>query len=801
MLKKSLTVQTSGTGNPANVIEGEGWRVTVITPRLFRIQTAKKSPFEDSPTQSIWYRDLGPVDFDVAEGDNELVIATQALQLVFDKSKKKAALVKFLQTGLTVKCTNKNNLKGTRRTLDNTFGPVKIGDGLLSKNGIAFYDDSNSLLIAETGEIVPRTNKERDVYIFAYGRDYRQCIRDFYLISGPVPLVPRYALGVWWSRYRAYTQHEYLELMQHFEDEGIPLTVATVDMDWHWTDLNARFGTKYRARPLMDNPCTGGWTGYSWNTDLFPDYRDFLEQLHAKNLKITLNLHPADGIRFFETMYDEMAGRMGVDPATKQAIPFSAGSTDYWNNYFDVVLKPYENDGVDFWWIDWQQGEKSNVKGLDPLWALNHYHFLDNAEDGCLPLILSRYAGPGSHRYPLGFSGDATINWRVLGFQPFFTATAANIGYTWWSHDIGGHYLGRRDDELYTRWLQYGVFSPVMRLHSTSDDLLGKEPWHYPSPTAEIAKNQLVFRHQLIPYIYTMNNRTHRKGLALVEPMYYSYPENPGSYKIKNEYMFGSRLLVIPITTKIDKRLNMACARAWIPPGRWTDIFTGEIYNGERFVMLYRDMASIPVLAKQGSIIPLSADVGNSVENPVNLLLWVFRGNGSFELYEDSGRTDYNLSNARTKFEVSEAEKLIFIIHPATGDTDVLPLVRNYSLVFKDVIKVQTLRVFINEKLSEDYLYEGGNPGEKSFEIELKNVGTGAGIRIEITGYQIRENPPVKERIVDVFSHWQARNFHKSKYYKRVRHVEDMDTARKKIKKMRVPKSVKEALLNCFAEN
>src|SRR5699024_7488364 len=227
---------------------------------------------------------------------------------------------------------------------------------------------------------------------------------------------------------------------------------------------------------------SGGLTGYSWNTDLFPDYRAFLQYLKSKNLHITLNLHPADGVRFFEDAYPEMAKAMGIDPKTKQDIPFSCKDPKFWNAYFDVLHKPYEKDGVDFWWIDWQQGKKSDVKGLDPLVALNHYHYLDNAEDGRIPLILSRYGGIGSHRYPLGFSGDTAISWKVLDFQPYFTVNAANCGYTWWSHDIGGHHFGKRDENLYIRWLQFGVFSPVLRLHSTSNDLLGKEPWRYNRP-------------------------------------------------------------------------------------------------------------------------------------------------------------------------------------------------------------------------------------------------------------------------------------------------------------------------------
>jgi hypothetical protein len=800
MLKNALIAKTNGKGSPGNVVMGDGYRITVITPRLFRVEVAKKNIFEDMPTQSIWYRDNGPVEFELREDEAELIIVTEKLEFIFDKAAKKVEKIKFWDTEKTVKCSNKNNLKGTRRTLDLTFGPVKLGNGLISKNGVAIYDDSKSLLIAENGEIAARINKEKDLYIFAYGRQYRQCVRDFYLISGLVPLVPRWALGVWWSRYRAYTQLEYTQLMQRFEDEEIPLTVATVDMDWHWTDLNARFGTKYKKKLMTDNPCTGGWTGFSWNSELFPDYKAFLDWLHAKNLKITLNLHPADGIRFFEDMYRETALKNGVDPDSKQPVNFSAGKPVFWNSYFDDVLKPYEHDGVDFWWIDWQQGKKSDVPGLDPLWALNHYHFLDNGEDGRLPLILSRYAGAGSHRYPLGFSGDTAINWRVFKFQPYFTANAANIGYTWWSHDIGGHHHGKRDDELYIRWLQFGVFSTIMRLHSTSNDLLGKEPWRYPAETAEIAKNQLVLRHKLIPYLYTLDYRTHSKGLALCEPVYYSYPNNEDAYKIKNEYMFGSRLLVIPITSKADKKLKTASVRAWIPPGRWTDVFTGEIYNGERFITLYRDLTSIPVLAKQGSVIPLSADTGNGVANPSNLLLWVFRGDGKFELYEDSGAGDYKKRHAVTKFEVSEDEMIKLSINPPRGDLGFLPRSRNYKVVFKDIVRVKKVKVFINETLSDDFVFEGENISDKPFEIELKNVSAGANIRIEIVEYKAAENPPVNEKIVTVFSRWQASNFRKSRHYSGVRFETDLNKCRAKIKRMILPLRVKKALLDCFEE-
>ena len=148
--------------------------------------------------------------------------------------------------------------------------------------------------------------------------------------------------------------------------------------------------------------------------------------------------------------------------------------------YFKYVYEKIEKkDGVDFWWIDWQQGTNTAIPGLDPLWMLNHYHTIHSQKKDGKGLIFSRYAGPGSHRYPVGFSGDTVITWESLDFQPYFTATASNIGYGWWSHDIGGHMMGYKNDELALRWLQLGVFSPIMRLHSTCCEFNGKEPWRY----------------------------------------------------------------------------------------------------------------------------------------------------------------------------------------------------------------------------------------------------------------------------------------------------------------------------------
>lgn len=664
-------------------------RVTVLTPCLVRVE---KGPFTDQPTQTVWNRRFDEPEYSYHTDNGKLIVTTD--EVVFTMDLRSGVMERvLLADGSVVTDFEKGNLLGTARTLDNVNGSIALEKGILSRSGVSVMDDSKSLLLAQDGTIISRESGS-DLYYFAYGHAYKRCLKDFFALTGKVPLIPKFALGNWWSRYRAYTQAEYQDLMQRFLDKKIPITVATIDMDWHWTDVVQRFGKEAMpgaARSKQEqffNRFMPGWTGYSWNTELFPDHCALLDWLHEQGFKVTLNVHPSQGIRFFEDCYQEFCERMGKDPANKDPIEFDVTDTKFMEAYFDLAHHCFEDEGVDFWWLDWQQGKTSNIPGLDPLWALNHYHTLDRGRGAVRPLILSRYAGLGSHRYPLGFSGDTHCTWASLDFQPYFTNNAANAGYTWWSHDIGGHQFGIQDDELYLRWLQYGVFSPINRLHSTCSDYMGKEPWKRSFAVQMVSENFLRLRHRLIPFLYSANYRTHTEGTPICMPLYYEY-DCEDAYKAKNQYIFGSQLLVCPITRSADKRLNLASTRAWLPEGRWTDIFNGRIYQGGCWVNLYRDMDSIPVLASAGAIVPMY-EKGNtndlSLEQPLEINVW--RGNGKFELYEDDGETNAyrNGKSVITTFEVSEDESGIhFIINAPVGDASILPKERQFTIRFRDL--------------------------------------------------------------------------------------------------------------------
>jgi alpha-glucosidase (family GH31 glycosyl hydrolase) len=440
----------------AAVVQGPQVRFTVLTSRLIRMEYSPTEEFENRPSQAFWYRRQPVPDFQVRQSGEQTEIETGHLLLCYHHNARGftpcSLSVHVKATGITWSFADhawkSGNLHGTARTLDVANGPVELEPGLMSRNGWAIVDDSRTLVFDDQSWLVPRTSaKSLDFYFFGYGHDYVACLQDFQKIAGQTPLIPRWALGNWWSRYWPYTQEELQALMEDFEAHQVPLSVCIIDMDWHLTETGNQ---------------SVGWTGYTWNENLFPDRVGFIKWLHNKGLKTALNLHPADGVFPHESQYTDMAEALGIDSASQDPVPFDISDPTFAEAYFRLLHHPYEAEGIDFWWVDWQQGTQGKIKGLDPLWWLNHLHFYDIGRGGRKrPFIFSRWGGLGNHRYPIGFSGDSVVSWESLDFQPYFTATAANVGYGWWSHDIGGHMWGVEEGELYLRWLQFGVFSPI----------------------------------------------------------------------------------------------------------------------------------------------------------------------------------------------------------------------------------------------------------------------------------------------------------------------------------------------------
>ncbi|GGO97750.1 TIM-barrel domain-containing protein [Actinomyces gaoshouyii] len=649
-------------------------RFTVITDRLIRMEYSPDGAFTDAATQLVLSRDLGPTPtFRVVRGDDRLEILTEHLHLAYQPSRG------FSRSGLSVSLRTAvlnlhggtwhhgdawdphesypTNLGGTRRTLDEADGRVDLGTGLLSTNGISVIDDSGSLLLQKDQWVRPRPGAGpvdgapggEDLYLFGYGQDYRGALRDFFALTGPTPLVPRALLGNWWSRYHPYSEEEYLALMDRFAAEELPFSVAVLDMDWHWVDIDPAIGN--------------GWTGYSWNTELFPSPSRFLAALHERGMEVTLNLHPAAGIRRHEDAYAPMMRDLGRDPESGEEIPFNITDKAFVAAYLERAHHVLEEEGVDFWWLDWQQGGVTDIPGLDPLWMLNHIHYLDSGRERPggrrRPITFSRFADASSHRTPIGFSGDTVASWDSLAFQPEFTARAANIGYFWWSNDIGGHMFGVKDSEMMARWVQLGCFSPINRLHSTASVFNSKEPWRYSRDARATMNAYLRLRHRLVPSLYTWARRAAADGLAPIRPLYHDHPWCAGAYSHHTEFLFGD-LLVVPMVHRSDAATGLAQESAWLPQGAWFDLPTGRRYtvgveDGAELV-LSRRLEQVPVLARAGSLLVLAGDLAEAAgANPRCLDVVVVPGaDGVFVLEEDDGSPEPGPDGVvRTRFALT----------------------------------------------------------------------------------------------------------------------------------------------------
>lgn len=748
------------------MVTGSNYRITVLTDRLIRLEYQEEGEFVDQLTKTVVSRDFPEVPYEYRYEDGLLILETDRLKLTYDQKEfsPNGLCIELKDFGTTwhysvVYGNSDNNLLGTARTLDGKDGGTFLDPGLFGRNGYAVLDDSDSPLFTgksfddQTGEFITRKENGFDLYFFGYGRDYYGGLKDFYRLCGKTPMLPRYALGNWWSRYYRYSESSYKEVIDKFEEMGIPLAVAVIDMDWHITDVDPKYGT--------------GWTGYTWNKELFPDPKRFLKMLKDRGLSTTLNLHPADGIRAFEEMYPEVASKMGIDPETEKAVEFDFSDPKFRKVYFEEVMHPYEKDGVDFWWIDWQQGTGNKADDVDPLFLLNHYHYMDQQGRNVRPMIFSRYAGPGSHRYPVGFSGDTVSSWKSLKYQPYFTATASNIGYGWWSHDIGGHMLGNKDYERLVRWVQYGVFSPIMRLHSSSSAFINKEPWTVEEPYRSIIARYMRLRHSLLPYLYTENYRAYHDDKPLIRPMYYDYPDVENAYHVANEYKFGESLIVCAIGDPMDNDLRLSAVSAYIPEGRWYDLFTGRIYNRSQKRKLYRTIDDIPVLLPAGGIAVLSKEnKANTTANPKQLKICIGAGkSGKYTLYEDDGismeYTSGKYATTTYSIEWNDSGCARVCIGTAEGCTEFIPEKRDVEICIYgvEVSDIEKMAYSLEGMALTEY-----DADKKILSISVENVDVKDEIIINLEGISLAHNDH-KKQVFEILDHAWMDNLSKDIVY------------------------------------
>ncbi len=705
---------TNPVADPHAVVTIGHARFTVLTPQLIRMEWAADGKFEDHASFVFLNRKLPVPKF---EHEYENVgrarhdeIKTSDLTLSYNSAEDSGFTPENLSITLMVDGkkvvwhpgdVDLENLQGTTRTLDGAKGSETkepIEPGLVSRAGWAVVDDSKRPLFDSAdfsfaqGEKSPwpwvmerPAGDRQDLYFFGYGHDYRKALGDYVKVAGRIPLPPRFAFGAWWSRYWDYTDQEIEEIVKGFHENDVPLDVFVIDMGWHISR------EQLQAQGLFDKSGNGhslGWTGYTWNKTLFPDPEQFLAKLHADGLKTSLNMHPASGVQPWEDAYPAMAKAMGIDPASKDFVPFDITDKKYATNYMNLLHHPLEKQGIDFWWLDWQQEQTTKVAGVMPTWWLNYVHFTDQQREGKRPLLFHRWGGLGNHRYQIGFSGDTVSVWDSLAFQPWFTATAANVGYAYWSHDIGGHMPGAVEPELFTRWVQFGAFSPILRTHTTKNPDSERRIWAYPEPYSSILRDTFQLRYALQPYLYTEARRTYDTGVAFLRPLYYDWPEQDAAYTHRGEYIFGEQMIAAPVTAPADKATGLATEKVWIPAGEWVEMQTGKHLTGPAEVERSFSIEQTPVYVKAGAIVPMQPAMHYTGEKPVDPLIlnvWPMASGAksSYSVYEDSGAAVEYQKGVFTRTPVRATEtgdNLTIEIGPVEGSYPGMLKQRGYEL-------------------------------------------------------------------------------------------------------------------------
>jgi alpha-glucosidase (family GH31 glycosyl hydrolase) len=675
-------------------------RFTVLTPRLIRLEWAEDGVFEDRASLTMVNRHLPVPEFTVHRNADTLSLHTSALDV-------RACSATSCFDGKNLKITfrtggreetwfpgkpNPGNLRGTTRTLDGTDGEfftkdsshVEFEPGVLSRDGWVLIDDSDRPVLdnSEWQWVTSRpSGKRQDFYFFAYGNDYRTGLKDFASIAGKIPMPPRFAFGYWYSRWRASSDMELRELVNTFNSLDIPLDVLVVDMDWHITHQPEFFRGDMRLKDQAGQDC--GWTGFTWDTSLFPDPEGFLAWTDSQGLRTCLNLHPASGFQPHEAQYPAMARAMGIDPATRKYVPFDIVNKRFAEKYFELALHPIEREGVDFWWLDWQQWNSTSIPGVNPTFYLNYVHFTDMArQHSKRPLIYHRWGGLGNHRYQIGFSGDTKTTWASLAFQPYFTATSANVGFGYWGNDIGGFFGTPNTPENFLRWFQFGVFSPILKTHATSKDFaILRKIWEYPPDVFLKLRELIRLRYALIPYLYSSARNAFDTGVSPCHPLYYDYPDAEEAYAFRNEYFFGPDIIVNPITHPIGNDSLFTIQKTWLPPGTWIEWLTGRVLGGDSIYALPYRLEDIPAFVRAGAVIPMQPRrLRSDPAKTDTLILTVFPGSeGSTRIYEDEGNTDAYLDSAFAFTPVHNAQhgcSTTITIDPIEGSYPGMPASR-----------------------------------------------------------------------------------------------------------------------------
>jgi alpha-glucosidase (family GH31 glycosyl hydrolase) len=538
---------------------------------------------------------------------------------------------------------SKNNLLGAYNINEANYSPVPF---FMSTKGYGIYLHNSSATEWDMGsktddEYSFKANDGELDYYFIYGPTFPAILNSYLSITGKSPLLPRFAFGLHMGTYSGGTWgHEELtsdkyviELARKMREMGIPVDILFLDSTWRLFGKNGGKGaTTFEWRETFKDPKGMFDSLYAMHFKMvglhirprFDNAKslNLLDQAQAKGFTYPENGKPGEFVNFF----DQQAANWWWDNGVMKVASIGAKflKTDE-GSAFGSLANESEKVGP-------TGKEVAQLHNVFPIAYARAPYLKFQEYNGIRGLNQTREGYSGIQRYPFIFAGDWPSEWQY--FAPVIKA-GLNIGMSgvgYWAHCMGG-FEHAADPELYMRWVQFGMFSPVAMVFGM-DHPGYKEPWNYGAEALANFKKYDDLRYRLIPYIYSNAYTQYQTGMPLMRALVLEYQDDPNTYNIADQYLFGDNMMVCPVTVK-----GAQTRTIYLPRGTWFDYRTGKKYTGKQYIHILTPPDHLPIFVKAGSIIPMQPVMKYMDEKPVDVItLDVFPDRASeFKLYEDDG--------------------------------------------------------------------------------------------------------------------------------------------------------------------
>ena len=527
----------------------------------------------------------------------------------------------------------------------------------MSNRGYGMFIHTTSPVTCDFGNSFSGVNSlmlgDDEVDLFVFLGSPKEILDEYTRLTGKSPMPPLWSFGLWMSRCTYNAERQVRDVAAKLRENRIPCDVIHLDTGWFETDWRCN---------------------YEFSTSRFQDPQKMIADLKRDGFHISLWQLP-----YFvpqNTLFQELVDKNLVVRDAKGNLPYEDAVLDFSNpatvEWYQAKLAKLLKMGVGAIKVDFGEAAPNNgvfASGRTGFYEHNLYPLRYNKAVAEITkkttgenIIWARSAWAGSQRYPLHWGGDAESTDSGMAAELRGGLSFGVSGFSFWSHDVGG-FTARASEDLYRRWLAFGMLTSHSRCHGIAP----KEPWNYSNAFMDDFRRIDELKYQLMPYVYAQARDCSERGLPMLRALFIEYPEDPGSWLVDDEYLFGSSILVAPLFHESE-----TSRAVYLPPGTWVDYQTGKAYAGGWQTLTAGAIPAL-ILVRDGTVIPQIKLAQSTMQLDWSKLdLVVFAkdattAKGLVCLPEDNKLVEIALAKAGNNFKISSdplGGKAAFTIRP-----------------------------------------------------------------------------------------------------------------------------------------